>query len=159
MDGLEAEMGVLIAVNINIKITFKNPTFLCIKKAVIKNKSFHLFTSFLRWLGQESGSCAFHCKENEPRKSLFVSLPLAVFLALKLNSQIRKQLVELLHKYALGVSYKKVLTIEVNFADQTRNNADIVCPTNLRQHIFTVAAQFPSSQKLGLDLECLRINS
>ena len=72
-------------------------------------------------------------------------------------------MVELLHKYALGVSYKKVLNIEVNFAqaiaDQTRNNADIVCPTNLRHHIFTVAAQFPSSQKLGLDLECLRINS
>ena len=75
--------------------------------------------------------------KNKPRKSMFVNLPLAVFLALKLNSQTRiKTLVELLHKYALGVSYKKVLTIEVNFAqtiaDQTRNNADIVCPTNLR---------------------------
>ena len=83
-----------------------------------------------------------------------------MFLALKLNSQTRStKLVELLHKYALGVSYKKVLNIEVNFAqaiaDHTRNNADIVCPTNLRQHIFTVAAQFPSSQKPGLDLECL----
>jgi len=115
--------------------------------------------------------------------------PLSVFLALKLHSQTRsKKLVELLHKYALDVSYKKVLIIEVNFAqtiaDQTRNNSDIVCPTNLRQHIFTVAAldnldhnptsrtakssfhgtgisifQFPSSQKPGLDLECLCINS
>eukprot|EP00745_Piridium_sociabile_P034702 TRINITY_DN5991_c0_g1_i12.p2 TRINITY_DN5991_c0_g1~~TRINITY_DN5991_c0_g1_i12.p2 ORF type:complete len:424 (-),score=75.51 TRINITY_DN5991_c0_g1_i12:2994-4265(-) len=115
--------------------------------------------------------------------------PLAVFLALKLHSQTRsKKLVELLHKYALSVSYKKVLTIEVSFAqaiaDKTRNNADIVCPTNLRQHIFTVAAldnldhnptsrtasssfhgtgisifQFPSSQKPGLNQECLRINS
>jgi hypothetical protein len=115
--------------------------------------------------------------------------PLAVFLALNLHSQTRsKKLVELLHKYALGVSYKKLLTIQVNFAqaiaDQTRNNADIVCPTNLRQHIFTVAAldnldhnptsrtanssfhgtgilifQFPSSHKPVLDLECLQINS
>ena len=95
---------------------------------------------------------------------------------------------KLVHKYALGVSYKKVLTIEVNFAqaiaNQTRNNADIVCPTNVRQHIFSVVTldnlnhnptsntanssfhgngikmfQFPSSQKPGLDLECLRINS
>lgn len=114
--------------------------------------------------------------------------PLAVFLALKLHSQTRsKKLVQLLHKYALSVSYKKVLTIEVSFAqaiaDQTKNNADIVCPSNLRQNIFTVAAldnldhnptsrtasasfhgtgisifQFPSSQKPGLDQECLRIN-
>jgi len=114
--------------------------------------------------------------------------PLAVFLALKLHSQTRsKKLVELLHKYALSLSYKKVLSIEVSFAlaiaDQIRNNADIVCPTNLRQHIFTVAAldnldhnptsrtanssfhgtgisvfQFPSSQKPGLDQERLRIN-
>ena len=97
-------------------------------------------------------------------------------------------MVELVHKYALGVSYKKVLTIEVNFvqpiADQTRNNTDIVCPTYLRQHIFSVAAldnldhnptshtanssfhrtgiymfHFPSLQKPGLDLECLRMNS
>lgn len=115
--------------------------------------------------------------------------PLAVFLALKLHSQTRsKKLVELLHNYALSVSYKKVLSIESRFAqaiaDQTRNNADIVCPTNLHQHIFTVAAldnldhnptsrtasssfhgtgisifQFPSSQTPGLDQECLRINS
>ena len=90
--------------------------------------------------------------KNKPRKTLFVSLPLAVFLALKLNSQTRsKKLVELLQKYALGMSYKKVLTIDVNvaqaIADQTRNNADIVCPTNLRQHIFTVAAQFPSTHR------------
>ena len=96
--------------------------------------------------------------KNKPRKSLFVSPPLAVFLALKLNSQTRsKKLVELLYKYALGVSYKKVLTIEVNFgqaiADQTRNNVDKVCPTNLRHHMFTVGAQFPSSQKPWLDLE------
>lgn len=115
--------------------------------------------------------------------------PLAVFLALKLNSQTRsKKLVELLHKYALSVSYKKVLTIEVSFAqavaDQTRNNGDIICPTNLCQHIFTVAAldnldqnptsrtssssfhgtgisifQFPLSQQPGLDQACLRITS
>ena len=39
--------------------------------------------------------------------------PLAVFLALKLHSQTRsKKLVELLHNYALSVSYKKVLSIE-----------------------------------------------
>lgn len=115
--------------------------------------------------------------------------PLAVFLALKLHSQTRsKKLVELLHKYALSVSYKKVLSIESRFAqaiaEQTRNNADIVCPTNLHQHIFTVAAldnldhnptsrtasssfhgtgisifQFPSSQSPGLDQEPLRISS
>lgn len=115
--------------------------------------------------------------------------PLAVFLALKLHSETRsKKLVELLHKYALSVSYKKVLSIETRFAqaiaDNTRNNADIVCPTNLHHHIFTVAAldnldhnptsrtasssfhgtgisifQFPSSQTPGLDQECLRINA
>ena len=86
------------------------------------------------------------------------------------------------------MSYKKVLTNEVSFAqtvaDQTRNNGDIVCPTNLRQHIFIVAAldnsdhnptshtasssfhgtgisifQFPLSQQPGLDQACLRITS
>ena len=112
-----------------------------------------------------------------------------MFLALKLHSQTRsRKLVELLHNYALSVSYKKVLTIELGFtqaiADQTRNNTDIVCPTHLRQHIFTVTAldnldhnptsrtasssfhgtgisvfQFPTSQNPGLDRECLRINS
>ena len=74
--------------------------------------------------------------------------PLAVFLALKMHSETRskkkKEIVELLHKYTLGVCYKKVLTIDINFAqaiaDQTRNNADIVCRTNVRQHIFIVAA-------------------
>lgn len=111
--------------------------------------------------------------------------PLALFLALKLHSQTRsKKLVELLHKYALSVSYKKVISIESRFAqaiaDQTRKNADIFCPTNLHQDIFTVAAldnldhnptsrtasssfygtgisifQFPSSQTPGLDQECL----
>ena len=115
--------------------------------------------------------------------------PLAVFLALKLHSQTRsKKLVELLHKYALSLSYKEVLSIESRFAqvitDHARNNADIVCPTNLHQGIFTVVAldnldhnptsrtasssfhgtnvsifQFPSSQMPGLDQECLRINS
>ena len=115
--------------------------------------------------------------------------PLAVLLALELHSQTRsKKLVELLHKYNLSVSYKKVLSIEASFAkaigDRTRNSADIVCPTNLRQCIFTVAAldnldhnptsrtatssfhgtgislfQFPTTQKPGLDQECLRINS
>ena len=91
-------------------------------------------------------------KKNPPRKSLFVSLPLAVFLALKLNSQTRsKKLVELLQKYALGVSYKKVLTIDVNFAqaiaDQTRNNADIVCPTNF------ASAHFHSSSTVSFITE------
>ena len=115
--------------------------------------------------------------------------PLAVFLALKLHSQTRsKSLVELLHDNALSISYKKLLTIEVNFAhavaNESRNNGGIVCPTNLRQHIFTVAAldnldhnptsrtanssfhgtgisifQFPSSINPGLEKECLRINS
>ena len=56
--------------------------------------------------------------------------PLAVFHDLKLHSQTRSnKLVELLHRYALGVSYKKVLTTEVTFpqavADQTRNNVFI----------------------------------
>ena len=115
--------------------------------------------------------------------------PLAVFLALKLHSQKRsKKLVELLLKYALTMLYKKVLSIKSRFAqviaDHARNNADIVCPTNLHQGIFTVAAldnldhnptshtasspfhgigisifQFPSSQTPGLDQECLRMNS
>ena len=65
-------------------------------------------------------------------------------------------------------------------AQQTRKNADIVCPTNLRRQIFTVAAldnldhnhtwqahpfmelgfhyQFPTSEKPGLHQECLKIN-
>lgn len=114
--------------------------------------------------------------------------PLAVFLALKLHSQTRsKKLVELLHKYSLSVSYKKVLSIESRFAqaisDHARNNADIVCPTNLHRGIFTVAAldnldhnptsrtasssfhgtgisifQFPSSERPGLDQERLQFN-
>ena len=56
-------MGVVIAVQIYIKITFMNPTFLCIKKAVIKKKVIPSYTSFLRWLGQEDGSCAFYAKK------------------------------------------------------------------------------------------------
>lgn len=71
--------------------------------------------------------------------------PLAVFLALDLHSETRsKKLVNLLHKHNLTISYEKVLSIEARFAQaiaqQTRNNADIVCPTNLRKQIFTVAA-------------------
>ena len=115
--------------------------------------------------------------------------PLGVFLALDLHSETRsKKLVNLLHKYKLTVSYEKVLSMEVCFAQaiaqQTRKNADIVCPTNLRRQIFTVAAldnldhnptsrtasssfhgtgislfQFPTSEKPGLHQECLKINS
>ena len=137
-----------------------------------------LSVSQMAMLNMTSLSANLHC---EP--------PLAVFLALKLHSQTRsKKLVELLHTYSLGVSYKKVLTIEVNFAqaiaDKTRANADIVCPTNLCQNIFTVAAldnldhnptsrtasssfhgtwisifQFPTSENTGLNQECLQINS
>ena len=71
--------------------------------------------------------------------------PLAIFLALKLHSQTRrKKLVELLHEFHLCVSYKRVLSIEASFArvvgHQARANGDIVCPTNLRHDIFTVAA-------------------
>ena len=114
---------------------------------------------------------------------------LAVFLALDLHSETRsKKLVNMLHKYKLTVSYEKVLSMEVCFAQaiaqQTRKNADIVCPTNLRRQIFTVAAldnldhnptsrtasssfhgtgislfQFPTSEKPGLHQECLKINS
>lgn len=115
--------------------------------------------------------------------------PLAVFLALDLHSETRsKKLVNLQHKYNLTVSYEKVLSMEVCFAQaieqQTRKNADIVCPTNLRWQIFTVAAldnldhnptsrtasssfhgigislfQFLISEKPGLSQECLKINS
>ncbi len=60
-------------------------------------------------------------------------LPLAVFLALQLHSQTRsKKLVELLHQYCLCLSYKRVHTIEIGYAQATaeraRANADIVCP-------------------------------
>ena len=63
--------------------------------------------------------------------------PLAVFLALDLHSETRsKKLVNLLHKYKLTVSYEKVLSMEVCFAQaiaqQTRKNADIVCPGDVR---------------------------
>lgn len=114
--------------------------------------------------------------------------PLAVFLALQLHSQTRsKKLVELLHQYCLSVSYKRVLTIEIGYAQATaeraRANADIVCPSNLRHKIFTVAAldnldhnptsrtatssfhgtgismfQFPTVENPGLDQEPMEIN-
>ena len=114
--------------------------------------------------------------------------PLAVFLALKVHSQTRsKKLVELLHEYCLSVSYKRVVSIEIGFAQsiaqQTSANSNIVCPTNLRQHIFTVAAldnldhnptsrtatssfhgtgisifQFPSSDKPGLYQKPIQID-
>lgn len=114
--------------------------------------------------------------------------PLAVFLALQLHSQTRsKKLVELLHQYCLSVSYKRVVTIEIGYAQATaeraRANADIVCPSNLRHKIFTVAAldnidhnptsrtatssfhgtgismfQFPTVENPGLDQEPMEIN-
>ncbi len=114
--------------------------------------------------------------------------PLAVFLALQLHSQTRsKKLVELLHQYCLSASYKRVLTIEIGYAQATaeraRANADIVCPSNLRHKIFTVAAldnldhnptsrtatssfhgtgismfQFPTVENPGLDQEPMEIN-
>ena len=117
--------------------------------------------------------------------NLYCEPQLGLFLALKLHSQTRsKKLVELLYTYALSVSYKKVLDIESRFAQaiarHARNNAEIVCPTNLHQGIFTVAAldnldpnptsrtasssfhgtgisifQFPSSYTPGLGQECL----
>ena len=70
---------------------------------------------------------------------------LAVFLALKLHSQSRsKKLVELVHEFHLIVSFKRVLSIEASFArimgSKAKANGDIVCPTNLRHDIFTVAA-------------------
>lgn len=115
--------------------------------------------------------------------------PLPVFLAMKLHSETRsKKLVNLLHQYALSVSYKEVLNIETKFAqaiaDHTSKNNNLVCPTNLRQHIFTVAAldnldhnptsrtasssfhgtgisifQFPSPQKPGSGQEDLRFDT
>ena len=115
--------------------------------------------------------------------------PLAIFLALKLHSQTRsKKLVELLHEFHLCVSYKRVLSIEASFArvvgHQARANGDIVCPTNLRHNIFTVAAldnldhnpssrtatssfhgtgisifQFPSSDQPGVRREPVRFDS
>lgn len=114
--------------------------------------------------------------------------PLAVFLALQLHSQTRsKKLVQLLYEKCLSVSYKRVLNIEVSvahvIAQNARANSNIVCPTNLRQHIFTVAAldnldhnptsrtatssfhgtgisvfQFPSSEKPGLSQEDVQID-
>ena len=115
--------------------------------------------------------------------------PLALYLALQLHLQTRsKTLVELLHEFHLGVSYKRVLSIEATFArvigHQARTNGDIVCPTNLRHDIFTVAAldnldhnpssrtatssfhgtgisifQFPSSDKPGVRREPVRFDS
>jgi hypothetical protein len=115
--------------------------------------------------------------------------PLPVFLGLKIHSQTRsKNLVELLHTYGLSVSYKKVSTIEVNIAqaiaDQIKNTNDVVCPTNLRGSIFTVAAldnldhnptsrtattsfhgtgisifQFPTLETPGFIQERLQVNS
>ncbi len=111
-----------------------------------------------------------------------------MFLALQLHSQTRsKELVELLHQYCLCVSYKRVLTIETGYAqasaERARANADIVCPSNLRYKIFTVAAldnlehnptsttaissfhgtgismfHFPSVESPGLDQEPMEIN-
>ena len=71
--------------------------------------------------------------------------PIAVFLALKLHSQTRsKQLVELLQYFHRIVAYMIVLSIEASFAKfigtKARANSDVVCPTNLRHDIFSVAA-------------------
>ena len=114
--------------------------------------------------------------------------PLAVFLALNLHSQTRsKKLVQLLHQYCLSISYKRVLNMEIGYAqanaERAHNNGDIVCPSNLRHKIFTVAAldnldhnptsrtatssfhgtgismfQFPSVENPGLDQEPMEIS-
>ena len=78
-------------------------------------------------------------------RNLKVEPPLSVFLALNIHSQTRsKKLVQLWHDYCLSVTYNTVLTIEARFAkavaDQARLENDVVCSTNSRQHIFTVAA-------------------
>ncbi len=73
--------------------------------------------------------------------------PLAVFLPLQLHSQTRsKKLVELLHQYCLSVSYKRMLTIEIGYAQATAERAHakadkiIVCHSNLHHKILLVAA-------------------
>ena len=63
---------------------------------------------------------------------------------LKLHSQTRnKKLVELLHEFHLGVSYKRVHSIETSYVRVTgtkaKANGDVICPTNLRYDIFSVA--------------------
>ena len=71
--------------------------------------------------------------------------PLSIYLSLKLHADTRsKRLVELLHKFSIGLSYKKVLAIENGFAcaiaNSARENDNTVCPSNLRTGLFTVAA-------------------
>lgn len=78
-------------------------------------------------------------------KNLKCEPPLGVFLALKVHSQTRsKKLVELLHQFCLSISYKRVVSIELGFAHsiakQTAATSNIVCPSNLQKHNFTVAA-------------------
>ena len=50
---------------------------------------------------------------------------------------------ELLHEFHLGVSYKRVHSIETSYARVTgteaKANGDVICPTNLRYDIFSVA--------------------
>ena len=50
---------------------------------------------------------------------------------------------ELLHEFHLGVSYKRVHSIETSYARVTgteaKANGDVICPNNLRYDIFSVA--------------------
>ena len=67
--------------------------------------------------------------------------PLAVFLAFKLQSHTRNQeLIQIPHKYILSVSYMIVLSIESRLAHAKITQRATVCPTNLHQDIFAVAA-------------------
>ena len=66
------------------------------------------------------------------------------FFRLKMHQETRsRKIVNILHRYDFSVSYDTVLAIIASFSrilcDKAKTS-EIVCPSNLKQHLFTVAA-------------------
>lgn len=70
--------------------------------------------------------------------------PVPVYLSLKVHSEIRKkELVDILHKLGLGISYKRVMSISTDIANSVCKKFHaywVVVPPKLHPHAFTIGA-------------------
>ena len=87
-------------------------------------------------LGSKSSSTVSHNVDRET--------PLPTYLVLLLHVSTRKRdLVDNLHSLGISISYDHVLQISKNFANnvcELYEDEGVVCPLNLRKHVFMTAA-------------------
>jgi len=96
-------------------------------------------SQLIRFNIKSKRSCAEsnrHCKDKET--------PLPLYIGLNIHTQTRsKKLVSNLHKLGISISYSRVIELENHLASamcKRFQNEDLVCPSHLRNGLFTVGA-------------------